>query len=126
DGVARRVHVDGPTHVVALHHAVCGGAPSAAAANIGTQARPALPNSGVNAAHNLVYQEIQSTKPQTLGQALSDSPVGLASWIIEKWYGWSDHAGDLEKVVTKDELLTNTMTDLVTNRAPAPERVCPE
>ena len=54
---------------------------------------------------HLGYQEIQSTKPETLGQGLSDSPVGLASWILEKWYGWSDHDGDLEKVFTRDELL---------------------
>src|SRR5205814_5391481 len=98
NGIATGVTLDEPTHVVALHLAGCGGPHTPHAANIGNQARPALPNSAVNAAHNLGYQEIQSTKPQTLGQALSDSPVGLASWIIEKWYGWSDHDGDLEKV----------------------------
>ena len=41
--------------------------------------------------------------------------MGLASWIIEKWYGWSDHDGDLDKVFTKDELLTNIMIYWVTN-----------
>src|SRR5207244_612752 len=108
NGIATRVALDDPTHVVALHIAGCGGAPAAPPATAGNQARqPAIPNSAVNAAHNLGYQEIQSTKPQTLGQGLSDSPVGLASWIIEKWYGWADHDGDLEKVFTKDELLTN-------------------
>jgi hypothetical protein len=93
------VALDDSSHVVALHLAGCGGAPAAPAPNVGDQARAAsLPNSAVNAAHNLGYQEIQSTKPQTLGHALSDSPVGLASWIIEKWYGWADHDGDLEKI----------------------------
>ena len=55
------------------------------------------------------YVMIQSTKPQTLAYGLSDSPVGLAAWIIEKFYGWSDIDGDLERVYTKDELLTNIM-----------------
>src|SRR5881628_704267 len=122
NGIATRIALDDPTHVVALHIAGCGGAPTLPA-NTGNQARPALPNSAVNAAHNLGYQEIQSTKPQTLGQALSDSPVGLASWIIEKWYGWSDHDGDLEKVFTKDELLTNVMIYWVTNSGASSARI---
>jgi len=58
-----------------------------------------------------------------LGQALSDSPVGLASWIIEKWYGWSDHDGDIEKVFTKDELLTNIMIYWVTNSGASSARI---
>jgi pimeloyl-ACP methyl ester carboxylesterase len=95
----------------------------APAANTGNQPRSPLPNNAVNAAHNLGYQEIQTTKPQTLGQALSDSPVGLASWIIEKWYGWADHDGDLEKVFTKDELLTNIMIYWVTNSGTSSARI---
>src|SRR5439155_23173922 len=122
NGIATRMALDDPTHVVAMHIAGCGGAPTVPA-NAGNQARPALPNSAVNAAHNLGYQEIQSTKPQTLGQALSDSPVGLASWIIEKWYGWSDHDGDLEKTFTKDELLTNIMIYWVTNSGASSARI---
>ncbi|WP_257669974.1 epoxide hydrolase family protein [Parapedobacter tibetensis] len=55
------------------------------------------------------FNMIQSTKPQTLGYALNDSPVGLASWIIEKFYAWSDNDGDLETCFTKDELITNIM-----------------
>jgi epoxide hydrolase len=124
NSIATRVALDDPTHVVALHIAGCGGPPAAPAANVGGQARSAsLPNSAVNAAHNLGYQEIQSTKPQTLGQALSDSPVGLASWIIEKWFGWSDHDGDFEKVFTKDELLTNIMIYWVTNSGTSSARI---
>ena len=40
------------------------------------------------------YQAIQSSKPQTLAFALADSPAGLASWILEKFKGWSDCGGD--------------------------------
>ncbi|HJZ98302.1 MAG TPA: alpha/beta hydrolase, partial [Candidatus Solibacter sp.] len=53
------------------------------------------------------YQWIQGTKPQTLAFALTDSPVGLAAWIVEKFRRWSDCGGDLEAVFTKDALLAN-------------------
>jgi pimeloyl-ACP methyl ester carboxylesterase len=52
------------------------------------------------------YTAIQSTKPQTLGYALNDSPAGLAAWILEKWRSWSDCGGDLESRFTRDFLLT--------------------
>ena len=55
------------------------------------------------------YSAIQSTRPQTLAYGLSDSPVGLAGWIVEKWKVWSDCDGELEGCFTKDELLTNVM-----------------
>jgi pimeloyl-ACP methyl ester carboxylesterase len=53
------------------------------------------------------YGEIQATRPQTLAYGLNDSPAGLAAWIVEKYRAWSDCDGDLERVVGKDELLTN-------------------
>jgi pimeloyl-ACP methyl ester carboxylesterase len=53
------------------------------------------------------YQWIQGTRPQTLAFALTDSPAGLAAWIIEKFRAWSDCAGDLESVFTKQQLLAN-------------------
>jgi len=60
------------------------------------------------------YQWIQGTKPQTLGYALNDSPAGLAAWITEKFYTWTDCHGDIESRVTKDDLLTNIMLYWVT------------
>lgn len=53
------------------------------------------------------YQWIQGTKPQTLAFGLTDSPAGLAAWILEKFRSWSDCHGDLESVFTKDELLAD-------------------
>lgn len=53
------------------------------------------------------YIMIQSTKPQTLGYGLNDSPAGLASWIVDKFNAWSDTRGNIENSFTKDELLTN-------------------
>jgi pimeloyl-ACP methyl ester carboxylesterase len=52
------------------------------------------------------YTAIQSTKPQTLGYALHDSPAGLAAWILEKWRSWSDCGGRLESRFSRDFLLT--------------------
>ena len=61
------------------------------------------------------YFHEQSTRPMTLAYGLSDSPVGLMSWIIEKFYAWSDCNGDLFSRFTRDELLTNFMIYWMTN-----------
>lgn len=55
------------------------------------------------------YSHLQATKPLTIGHALSDSPAGLAGWMLEKFRGWSDCDGDVESVFSKDELLTAVM-----------------
>jgi pimeloyl-ACP methyl ester carboxylesterase len=53
------------------------------------------------------YQWIQGTRPQTLAFGLTDSPAGLAAWIIDKFRAWSDCGGDLDSVFSKDQLLAN-------------------
>jgi epoxide hydrolase len=54
------------------------------------------------------YLQIQSTRPQTLGYALTDSPVGQLAWIVEKFKEWTDQAAALpEDAVERDQLLTN-------------------
>ena len=53
------------------------------------------------------YVHIQGTRPQTLAFAMTDSPAGLAAWITEKFYAWTDHYGDHEAAVGRDELLAN-------------------
>jgi microsomal epoxide hydrolase len=53
------------------------------------------------------YQSIQGTRPETLSFGLTDSPAGLAAWIVEKFRAWSDCDGDVESVFTKDQLLAN-------------------
>jgi len=55
------------------------------------------------------YQWIQGTKPQTLSYGLTDSPAGLAAWIVEKFYTWSDCRGDLDAYFGRDTILTNIM-----------------
>lgn len=53
------------------------------------------------------YSNIQGTRPQTLAVAINDSPAGFAAWIIDKFYAWTDHGGDLDQVFDFDHLLDN-------------------
>lgn len=53
------------------------------------------------------YSKEQSTRPQTVGYGLVDSPAGQAAWIVEKFWSWMDCNGHPEIVLTKDELLDN-------------------
>lgn len=55
------------------------------------------------------YSKQQSTRPQTLGYALTDSPVGQLTWIIEKFWSWTDCDGHPENALSRDELLDNVM-----------------
>jgi pimeloyl-ACP methyl ester carboxylesterase len=55
----------------------------------------------------MAYAMEHSSKPQTLSYGLTDSPVGLAAWIVEKFRTWSDCGGDLDSVYDRDDLLTN-------------------
>lgn len=52
------------------------------------------------------YSAVQSTRPQSLGYGLNDSPAGLAAWVLEKWRLWSDSNGDLDSRFGRDALLT--------------------
>ncbi|HEY5229318.1 MAG TPA: epoxide hydrolase [Galbitalea sp.] len=61
------------------------------------------------------YSEMQATRPDTLAATLSDSPAGLAAWIVEKFREWSDCHGDLESSFSKDQLLTTVMIYWISN-----------
>lgn len=61
------------------------------------------------------YLQLQGTKPLSLAYAMSDSPVGQAGWILEKFHTWGDvRDGNIESVFTKDQLLTNLMLYVAT------------
>ena len=55
------------------------------------------------------YSKQQSTRPQTLGYGLADSPSGQAAWVLEKFHAWTDCNGHPENVLGRDELLDNVM-----------------
>jgi len=66
-----------------------------------------LNRSATWAADEGAYAALHATKPQTLAYALTDSPAGLAAWIVEKFRAWSDCDGDLESAISMDALLTD-------------------
>ncbi|HEX5143552.1 MAG TPA: epoxide hydrolase, partial [Mycobacterium sp.] len=55
------------------------------------------------------YSKQQSTRPQTLGYGLTDSPAGQLAWIVEKFWAWTDCDGHPENVLSRDEILDNVM-----------------
>jgi len=69
------------------------------------------------------YSKQQSTRPQTLGYALTDSPSGQAAWILEKFWAWTDCNGHPENILTRDELLDNVMLYWVTATAASSARL---
>ena len=71
--------------------------------------RAALASLEYSAEWDSGYSREHATRPQTIGYALVDSPAALAAWIVEKFWSWTDHSGDLDSVLTRDELLDNLM-----------------
>jgi pimeloyl-ACP methyl ester carboxylesterase len=126
-GVARWLGNYDSEHVVGIHLNFLPGGPPAGLKD---------PNEGVPQAeidrmkrrakeleNQRAYGAIQGTRPQTLGYALNDSPAGLAAWVIDKFWAWSDHGGKLEKSFSKDELLTNVMIYWVTQTPASAARI---
>lgn len=69
------------------------------------------------------YARQQSTRPQTLGYALADSPAGQAAWILEKFHAWTDCGGHPENAIGRDALLDNVMMYWLTNSAASSARL---
>jgi pimeloyl-ACP methyl ester carboxylesterase len=69
------------------------------------------------------YSKQQSTRPQTIGYGLTDSPSGQAAWILEKFWAWTDCDGDPESILGRDELLDNVMLYWVTATAASSARL---
>jgi epoxide hydrolase len=73
--------------------------------------------------HESGYFKQQATRPQTIGYALADSPIAQAAWIYEKIYSWTEHSGDLETVLFKDEILDNIMVYWLSNSGASSARL---
>jgi pimeloyl-ACP methyl ester carboxylesterase len=125
--VSRFVALNDASHVAGLHLNFCLAGPPPGAKD---------PNEGVPPAElermrgrqaffetERGYFLEQSTKPQTIGYALDDSPAGLAAWIVEKFRSWSDSNGDVEKSFTRADLLTNITFYWVTQTATSSARI---
>jgi pimeloyl-ACP methyl ester carboxylesterase len=117
--------LDAP-HLAGLHLNMCfGAAPPGTDPNAGLTPRELdrLKARQVFQAEETGYQQIQGTKPQTVGIALNDSPAGLAAWIVEKFRTWCDCDGNPESVFTRDELLTNISLYWLTQTAASSARI---
>ncbi len=69
------------------------------------------------------YSKEQSTRPQTIGYSLNDSPAGQAAWILEKFWAWTDCDGDPESVLSRDELIDNLMLYWATEAGASSARI---
>src|SRR5260370_570689 len=69
------------------------------------------------------YSKQQSTRPQTLGYGLADSPAGQAAWILEKFWAWTDCQGNPENALTRDEMLDDIMLYWLPNAAASSARL---
>jgi pimeloyl-ACP methyl ester carboxylesterase len=107
-GVSRYLALDYPSRVVAVHR-MDAGVPvySGDPANLTPEERAWMQEIAAWGAAEGGYSAMHRTKPQTAAFGLTDSPAGLAAWIVEKLRTWSDCDGDIERAFTKDEILTN-------------------
>jgi pimeloyl-ACP methyl ester carboxylesterase len=107
-GVSRFLALDHPERVVAVHRTDAG-VPTFASdpADLTPEEREWLAAVPAWSGTEGAYAAMHRTKPQTAAFGLTDSPVGLAAWIVEKMRAWSDCGGDIERSFTKDEILTN-------------------
>lgn len=69
------------------------------------------------------YSSQQTTRPQTLGYGLHDSPVGQLAWIVDKLWAWADHQGDPADVLGRDEILDDVTLYWVTGTATSSARL---
>jgi pimeloyl-ACP methyl ester carboxylesterase len=108
--VSTRLGQHDPEHVAGIHLNPPLAAPDPATfANLTEREHAALASLDHSAEWDSGYSQEHATRPQTIGYALVDSPAGLCAWIVEKFWTWTDCNGQLENVLTRDELLDNVM-----------------
>jgi pimeloyl-ACP methyl ester carboxylesterase len=104
-----------PEHMIGLHSNMLLAFPADASGITLTDEENAdLAAAGAFMQTGSAYQEIQGKNPQTLGYGLTDSPAGLAGWIVEKFRAWTDNNGNPEDAMTRDQILTNITVYWVT------------
>ncbi len=125
--ISRIIAINDAQHVAGLHLNFCitPAAPGGANSLEGVpEAEVKLMNeTNARMENERAYQQIQGTKPQTLGVALTDSPAGLASWIVEKFHAWCDCGDNIESRFSKDDLLTNITIYWATETAASSTRI---
>jgi epoxide hydrolase len=109
-GVTVQLGTRHPDDVVGIHLNMVGARPDPATMNdLTDQEKDALAAMKHYQDWDSGYSKEQSTRPQTVGYGLVDSPAGLCAWIVEKFWSWTDSDGDPANVLTRDEMLDNVM-----------------
>jgi pimeloyl-ACP methyl ester carboxylesterase len=103
--VTNRLAIEHP-HALAGIHVTMPAEPHADAADLTPDEERFLRQRAARQESGGAYAHLHRTRPDTLAVALHDSPAGLAAWILDKWWEWSDCDGDLETRFPLDELLT--------------------
>jgi epoxide hydrolase len=96
-------------HCVGIHLNMPIARPAASAGDLTEEEQQALAEMAEHRKWGTGYSKQQSTRPQTLGYGLVDSPVGQLAWIVEKFWAWTDCGGHPENALSRDELLDNVM-----------------
>ncbi|WP_421917510.1 epoxide hydrolase family protein [Mesorhizobium sp.] len=110
------IHVNMPATVPAdAARAMSSGDP--APAGLSAEEKAAYDQLNAFFAKNGAYGAMMSTRPQTVGYGLSDSPAGLAAWMFDKFNQWTYSGGDAERSLTKDEMLDDITLYWLTNSA---------
>jgi pimeloyl-ACP methyl ester carboxylesterase len=113
-----------PDAVIGLHlNFGAGGVPPAEGEELSTDEQEARQRAQRFSAEETGYQRIQGTRPQSLGFAMNDSPVGLLAWILEKFWAWSDHGDDLWESLERDDVLANVTLYWLTGTALSASRI---
>ncbi len=108
--VTTHIGLRDPTHCAGIHLNMPVVAPDPATMSSLTPAeQSALAGMAEYGESDSGYSKQQSTRPQTVGYGLVDSPAGQAAWILEKFWKWTDCNGHPENVLTRDELIDNLM-----------------
>lgn len=106
-GVSQQLALSHPESLLGLHHNGTNPYVGQVPDDLTQAEREFVQNAQNWSFAEMAYAMEHSSKPQTLAFGLNDSPVGLAAWIVEKFWRWSDNDGDLESRFSKDELLAN-------------------
>ncbi|MGY2214816.1 epoxide hydrolase family protein [Pseudomonas sp. SDO558_S425] len=119
----RRLKLEG---LAAIHVNLPFVVPADLPAELSVEEQAALDQCVLFASDGIAYHDLQTTRPETIGFSLADSPVGQASWIYEKLASWSDSDGTAESVFSYDQILDNIMLYWVTNSGASSARMYAE
>ncbi len=122
--VTDRLGQQSPEGLVGIHVNMAAVRPDKdALGDLTTAEQRALDDLAEHAAHGTGYSAQQSTRPQTLGYGITDSPAGQCAWIAEKFWTWTDNDGHPESAISRDDMLDNISTYWFTATATSSARL---